>query len=812
MLSTGGCSLQLAENQPLAVPSTVLSLNYPSVVVPPSACGADPSPVSTAIGAGCAAVFPLPKGDVIPPSSSVSLPLVPDTVAVSSSFPLSANIESSPALITSPPSAAAMPVSPKDSTIDSIDNLPEQTTDFSLKMSGDNKVREYQKELANPGINGENYIVIAPTGSGKTLVAALVISDHLQKNQQCKSCHVVFVVNTKPLAEQQKLELEDLIPKAQVEVFSGDYSTSVADSIKVNNISVCTAGKFREDIRKGSVKFDELSLLIFDECHHASQKGHDYARLLEHYLEQKKKGLQNGLPQVIGMTASPGAGGSDLDEEKCIDHLVKLAAFMNATHGYHMVTKNQEELDKHSKNSPFQHNFLKPRELRGDPFTERVKTGMIEVEAHIPQVKIECPRLTQAYGSKVQQLKENSDVLKDERARDISATLDLLGCYSDALQTYKDLRLEDALEVIEGYDGIPQDDSKATQHELAIKGWWKSLVDELKQIPVRTNCLLESMKDTLRKTFETEPSSRALIFVPKRKYAYSICDWLLQHPTLKEIIKPDVIIGRYNQGMSLTKQEDVMDSFRTGKTNLLVATSVAEEGIDVPECNLVIRYQHVSNEISLRQIQGRARAEKSQGISIISSDSTKKYKEIKNIELDMLVDEIMKNSSSHLNTMLKEKLEEIQEAIVCDRRRRVERKARLRQSQASKEIQLFCKRCKEFACYGTDIYLVENHHVVPVQEFQKKIKLKEHHDTKDLIVDSVSKTHKIHCANCDLDWGVNCRWKSGDSFPVIKCIAFTYEIAGNCRTIKKWSQAPFKLKPLSNWLSPDGSSSEEEQE
>ena len=73
--------------------------------------------------------------------------------------------------------------------------------------------------------------------------------------------------------------------------------------------------------------------------------------------------------------------------------------------------------------------------------------------------------------------------------------------------------------------------------------------------------------------------------------------------------------------MTQVAQEEVMKSFQEGKCNLLVATSVAEEGLDVPACNLVIRFQHVSNEIAKVQTQGRARAEESEGFTILSCDS-----------------------------------------------------------------------------------------------------------------------------------------------------------------------------------------------
>ena len=187
---------------------------------------------------------------------------------------------------------------------------------------------------------------MAPTGSGKTLVAALVISDHLQKNQcNVDKPTVLFIVNTRPLAEQQKKEIKQFIPNARVECSMGDGGPTVADLLTDTDVIVCTAGKLLDSVKGGKVKFDQISLIVMDECHH-TKKESSQANIMRRYLEHKAEGASN-VPQVIGLTASPGAGKHPgLDKEKTIDHLVNICAHMDATRG---IVANREETSERAR-------------------------------------------------------------------------------------------------------------------------------------------------------------------------------------------------------------------------------------------------------------------------------------------------------------------------------------------------------------------------------------------------------------------------------------------------------------------------------
>ena len=252
--------------------------------------------------------------------------------------------------------------------------------------------------------------------------------------------------------------------------------------------------------------------------------------------------------------------------------------------------------------------------------------------------------------------------------------------------------------------------------------------------------------------------------------------------------------------MTDPEKEEALAGFREGKYNILVATSVLEEGIDVPACNLVIRYEHVTNEIAKVQAEGRARAKNSEGITIVSSASNKMFKEM----LNEVKDQIVKEAMEYLVTgaELLQKINEKQLLIMNKHEMKTWLDEESKNSDPKhdrEKVILKCKKCKEEACHGSDLYTLQlNGYDVSVwnKAFmeQKAIK-KPHPRPRDGKEGFSAAKDKIHCKFCDADWGVVGIWNESE-FPILKCRSFNYEIQGISVALSKWSAAPFKIPPI----------------
>ena len=408
------------------------------------------------------------------------------------------------------------------------------TAPRELALKEDIKLRDYQEELARPGLQGKNYILISPTGTGKTLVAGFVIVHHLNKMLgEGRRGKVAFVTPTQQLTFQQKQKLHEYIQGIRVVDITGASDIPMQSLVQSDQLDVivCTAGKLRRELMTKTVAITDFSLIVADECHHAGRPS-NYSDIMEFYIRLKLAGKSAQLPQVLGMTASPGAGRGKASMISTLDHQISLCATLDATTGIIAVGTNTKDF-KRLHGSPTSYLEIGDERDPRDPFVLCVNSTMETLEQFIGSDIPLLGRGSTKYVAWLQNEKEAAeDREEDERER--ISVLDRLNVYSLCLLTYRDFRYEDAMSVLEEIEEF-QDQSSFERFLYEIH---KGLLEKLSGLPKTPNPLLVKMESILLDQFTRCPNSRGIFFVQAVKHTRYATAWISSSPALSRIIRP----------------------------------------------------------------------------------------------------------------------------------------------------------------------------------------------------------------------------------------------------------------------------------
>ena len=676
-----------------------------------------------------------------------------------------------------------------------------------LSLRKNMKLRDYQEELAAPGLQGKNYIFVVQTGTGKTLVAGYIIMHHLNKMlREGRKRKVVFVTPTRQLTFQQKAKLQEYVPGIRVVEITGANCQPMHPLVQSDeaDVIVCTAGKLRRELKTKAITITDISLIVADECHHAGRPS-NYSDIMEFYIRSKfadppsallPHTADTQLPQVVGLTASPGAGRGKSNITTVMEHQLSLCAIMDATAGIVTVRRNVAELES-VRNAPKSYLEVKDERDPNEAFIQHVHLAVKTLEQYIGSIPC-LVRGSSKYDTWLQNEKEAAENrVEDERER--ISVLDQMSIYSQCLTTYHDFRHEDAVSVLEEVEEF----SDATPFEKYLFKIHKELMENLSRLPKTPNPLLVHMESVLLDQYTRCPQSKGIFFVRAVKHTRYVTNWIKSSAVLSRIIRVTPITG-YSRagGMDKSEQLRVLEGFRNETYNLLASTSVLEEGLDVPECNFVIRYQNVSDEIAQVQAKGRARAQDSRIYTVVSSDSNKDYWYLVQEEKQRLVEAAL--------SMLKSLEQDIplkQKFFIEERDRIAQQQRYLRSKWPDAErVEVRCKKCNVFACKGSDVFAYtlsgddNPHHVVPSETFSNKYDKRKH--DKPAISDNFVKPYRIFCRspNCRSQWGVIAVWgDTGYKFPVLKCESFLYKYGESTRRFKKWKDIWFQVQSIQDW-------------
>ncbi|KAL3863078.1 hypothetical protein ACJMK2_004855 [Sinanodonta woodiana] len=686
------------------------------------------------------------------------------------------------------------------------------------------KLREYQKELARPALEGKNVIIVAPTGSGKTMVALRIIQEHITRKRGREIPKVIFLVNQVALANQQGDACKKHLTTYNTQVISGEVQrnmkVSLKDFIDKRNILVVTAQVLLDAlVYKEIESITRFSLMIFDECHHCHAK-HTFNQIMSYYMDVKLANSTDrlSLPQIVGLTASVGVGKSrNIAQAKT--HIKKLMANLDAEE-ISTVCNNIGELSEYVSVPTEEIMTVEKRE--NDVFGQSITETMNKIEdimEHCDALqKVENPEQYMAvlkapaskgsdqytqWASKL--WKETAKIREPDVRRFINPCRNHLQIYNETLIIYNDARTRDAIDYMKQEISVWKQSAIMDKNEQCLQALYERLekpefVERVQNLP---NPKLQALGKMIIKGFKgKEPAdSRGIIFVKTRNLAKAITAWLKDTPDLKSLNPIEFVGSNTSGGKAMTKAEqvDALKYFRDGKHKLIVATSVAEEGLDISQCNLVIRYDHVTNEIAMVQSRGRGRAQDSQYMVLAEEGKGTAEKE----ELNMIREIMMRKAIIQLQQdiasnpgKVKEELKQHQDDEQLTRR--LEAKNRKGRLMRMGDFELRCFKCDEYICMSTDIKKVQNaHHVVVLDDFEDRVKITKT-GSRRVIDETIQFVGRLNCKKCGNDMGTVGIHRNLE-FPVIKISSFII-VDTNSRqsTCTKWNKAPFEVLALTN--------------
>lgn len=675
------------------------------------------------------------------------------------------------------------------------------------------KPRNYQLELALPAKKGKNTVICAPTGCGKTFVSLLICEHHLKNFPHGQKGKVVFFANQIPVYEQQATVFSRYFERFGYNV--AGISGATADNVSVqhiienNDIVILTPQILVNSLNNGAIpSLSVFTLMIFDECHNTS-KHHPYNQIMFRYLDHKLGGSPDPLPQVIGLTASVGVGDAKTVEEAML-HICKLCAALDAS-VIATVRDNVEELEQV---------VYKPQKISrkvesraSNTFKCIISQLMREAERLAKNVSEELGKFfqiqnrefgTQKYEQWIVAVHKACTVFqmpdKDEESRICKALFlytSHLRKYNDALIISEDAQMKDALNYLKAFfHDVREAAFDETEQDLTRR--FEEKLEELENVsrdPSNENPKLRDLYLILQEEYHLKPETKTILFVKTRALVDALKKWIEENPALS-FLKPGILTGRgrTNQatGMTLPAQKCVLEAFRANAdNNILIATSVADEGIDIAQCNLVILYEYVGNVIKMIQTRGRGRARDSKCFLLTSSADV-----IEKEKANMVKEKIMNESILRLQTWDEVKFQKTVHRIQLDEKLLRDSQHKPQPVPDRENKKLLCGKCKTFACYTADIRVVEkSHYTVLGDAFKEHFVCKPH--PKPKIYDSFEKKAKIFCAkqNCSHDWGIFVRYKTFE-IPVIKIESFVVEDieSGVQNRHSKWKDFHFERK------------------
>ena len=476
--------------------------------------------------------------------------------------------------------------------------------EHELIKPGSVEERDYQTNIASIA-RSESTLVVLPTGMGKTVVALLVIADTLL-NRWGK---VLFMAPTKPLVEQHAGFLREHLLKCDPMVFTGEVSPSARkESWKDGRVIVSTPQVIENDLNEGRMTLTDVDLIIFDEAHRAVG---DYAYVsIGRRYQQRVDGL------VLGMTASPGYD---------VSKIAEVCENLGIT-GVEIRSELDDDVIKYIQDVKTEYVAVNVQEGMSGPiyllrqiFDEQIAKlkGFGYLDPKKPATTRDLLEAGNVIRAKLNSGRKSYDLF---RAASTQALAMKINHAIELAETQGRGALENYFDKLVG-EGEEKGGSKASRDLVKDARFQqaRTLLYGMK----REHPKLDKIVPIIRQQFLSKPDSRVIVFTHYR----DTCDLVTQMLEDVEGFRPVRFVGQASKGEDIglkqKEQKEIIDKFQKGDFNILVSTSIAEEGLDIPSTDLVLFYEPVPSEIRTIQRRGRTGRRRSGRVIVLLTRNTK---------------------------------------------------------------------------------------------------------------------------------------------------------------------------------------------
>lgn len=464
--------------------------------------------------------------------------------------------------------------------------------------------REYQKKIFETCIK-KNCLVVLPTGMGKTLIALMLAIERMKEFPGQK---VLLLAPTRPLAEQHLNSFKKYLPElfAEMQLFTGQIESPLRKKIwQTADIIFSTPQCIANDLKKEMYSLAEVCLLIEDEAHRCV-KNYDYTYVAKRYRVQAKN------PRILGLTASPG------NEKSKIKEICKILSIEDVeirSKESPDVKKYSQELEFEKEMVNFPQEFQKIRELL-----------LVLFNRYIEELKNRKLFFGPASKTNLLSLQKRLSLELSKGSKNYNFMIGASICAQA-------IKIQHALELLETQTLKGFNDYLKELFKQASKKQSKGVVNLVSKPEFNAAYILSN--DTLLRGEEHPKLSKLTELVKKRKekddkiivFSQFRDTALIICKNLNKIegIKAKVFIGqakKNGEGLSQKEQKEIINEFSRGEINVLCATCIGEEGLDIPEVKAVIFYEPVASAIRTIQRTGRtARLAKGKLIILITKDT-----------------------------------------------------------------------------------------------------------------------------------------------------------------------------------------------